>query len=445
MQTKVFEGKTYKEAYSKLKLELGPDAIIIDQREIMKGGFLGLFGTKVYEIVGMLGTNFKVPPIRKFNSEKSKTEDILQTNKDQILSVLNRKKAFKTYSNISNKTLDLSNESTTDNNVNVELAELKKLIICLNTKVEGIVSSKDESKECQSGAIFGRIKNDIKDTVHKNLKVIWDCLCENDFCLKLSNKVMHALKDIKDISNVTNVLNEFVKVLESRCNFFEKEKETKSVGQPKIIFLVGPTGVGKTTTLQKLAAPYAIKNKDVGLITIDTYRLAAPEQLEAYASVIDVPVLTAFSKEELYNFVDTYSNKDYIFIDTVGRSPSDIKEIKNISDFIKELRMNTEVQLVISATTKEKDILKIMDNFKILNYEKIIFTKLDETSTLGPIFNVMQSSKVPIAYFTNGQDVPCDIMVADKKKFVKHFMKLNFKKKKTKKESNTTTQGIENE
>ncbi|MCK5683954.1 hypothetical protein KAJ27_07530, partial [bacterium] len=84
MQTKVFEGKTYKEAYSKLKLELGPDAIIIDQREIMKGGFLGLFGTKVYEIVGMLGTNFKVPPIRKFNSEKSKTEDILKTNKDQI-------------------------------------------------------------------------------------------------------------------------------------------------------------------------------------------------------------------------------------------------------------------------------------------------------------------------------------------------------------------------
>ena len=240
---------------------------------------------------------------------------------------MNRKKAFKTYSNISNKTLDLSNESKTDNNVNVELAELKKLIICLNTKVEGIVSSKDESKECQSGAIFGRIKNDIKDTMPKNLKVIWDCLCENDFCLKLSNKVMHALKDIKDISNVTNVLNEFVKVLESRCNFFEKEKETKSVGQPKIIFLVGPTGVGKTTTLQKLAAPYAIKNKDVGLITIDTYRLAAPEQLEAYASVIDVPVLTAFSKEELYNFVDTYSNKDYIFIDTVGRSPSENQEL----------------------------------------------------------------------------------------------------------------------
>ena len=436
MQTKVFEGKTYREAYSKLKLELGPDAIIIDQREIMKGGFLGLFGTKIYEIVGMQGTNFKVPPIRTFkseNSEKKKTEDLLQTNKDQILSVLNRKKAFKSYSNISNKTLDLSNSDVVAGNVNKELAELKKLILCLNKKVEGIVSNKDESQECQSGAIFGRIKNDIKDTMPKNLKMIWECLCENDFCHNLSNRVMHSLKDIKDISDMKNVLNEFVKVLESRCNFFEKEKESKSLGQPKIIFLVGPTGVGKTTTLQKLAAPFAIRNKDVGLITIDTYRLAAPEQLEAYASVIDVPVLTAFSKEELHGFVDNYSNKDYIFIDTVGRSPSDIAEIKEISSFIKELRMNTEVQLVISATTKEKDILKIINNFKILDFDKIIFTKLDETYTLGPIFNIMQSCKVPISYFTNGQNVASDIMKADKKKFVKHFMKLNFKKMSEKK------------
>lgn len=176
------------------------------------------------------------------------------------------------------------------------------------------------------------------------------------------------------------------------------------------VVLVGPTGVGKTTTIAKLAGRMAIQEKKkVGLITIDTYRIGAVEQLKTYADIIKVPFQVVFNLNDMDKALDRLKDCDVILVDTTGRNSKNLMQLSELRSYIDKVDTDN-INLVISATTKNKDMDAIIAGYKVLNYKNIIITKLDETTTYGSLLNAIDNSRKPINYVTTGQTVPDDIL-----------------------------------
>ncbi len=184
-------------------------------------------------------------------------------------------------------------------------------------------------------------------------------------------------------------------------------------GKARTIALIGPTGVGKTTTIAKLAARYKLReNRRVGLITIDTYRIAAVDQLRTYAEIINVPLEVVLSAGELHRAVHEMRDMDIVLIDTAGRSHNDEMRLNQLRSFIAAAGAD-EVHLVVTATANYKCSATILERFKPLGANRLIITKLDEAETFGPVLNCAVAADAPISYVTTGQDVPDDIAIAD--------------------------------
>ncbi len=184
-------------------------------------------------------------------------------------------------------------------------------------------------------------------------------------------------------------------------------------GRRRLVALVGPTGVGKTTTIAKLAANYRLKEKrNVGLITVDTYRIAAVEQLRTYAEIIDLPMQVVSTPREMREAVRRMNGLDLILMDTAGRSPRDGIKIQELRAFLTEAAAD-EVHLVLSSVAAARTLLQTTERFRAAGTTGLILTKLDEATGLGSLLPVLRFSKLPLGYLTNGQNVPDDIEVAD--------------------------------
>ncbi|MBM7608375.1 flagellar biosynthesis protein FlhF [Lysinibacillus composti] len=194
----------------------------------------------------------------------------------------------------------------------------------------------------------------------------------------------------------------------------------------KYINLLGPTGVGKTTTIAKMAARAVLeKKKKIGFITTDTYRIAAIEQLKTYANLLQAPVEIVYNADDYKAAIKKFEHLDLIFIDTAGRN---YKEAKYVNDLKKLIEFDEEVEsfLVLSLTAKEKDMETITEQFEEIPIEKFIFTKIDETNTIGTMFNLMIKYNKGLAYYTNGQEVPEDIEEAKIEKLLELFFQGEF-------------------
>lgn len=237
-------------------------------------------------------------------------------------------------------------------------------------------------------------------------QMLYECLIKNQVNNDITYEILSILNDNE--GNDFGVRDYLLNFLTENLSVSKAEEISK-----KVIVLIGPTGVGKTTTLAKLAAQYHFqRERNVGLITIDAYRIAAIEQLKTYAQIMSIPLKVALTPEQLWKCIDEYKDMDTILIDTPGRSHLNIKEVKLIEEFL-EAAQPADTHLLISASTKDNDAYTTLENFAPNYVQKYIFTKLDETLSFGLILNICSKLKKPISYFTIGQNVPDDIKSAD--------------------------------
>lgn len=219
------------------------------------------------------------------------------------------------------------------------------------------------------------------------------------------NSLLFALKDVLD-----KLIN---------------TSEGYDLGSVKTIMLVGPTGVGKTTTLAKLASILYAQNRDVGMITLDTFRLGAVAQLKEYGNILNFPIEACTNIDELQSSLLKFMDKDCILIDTTGQNQKKV-EVDDVLKEMVDLINPDQLSLVLSATTKTEDLYDCIDKFKILDANSVIITKMDETNTLGEILNIAyRYPKLKMAYFTNGQDVPEDIEAAKSEKIIKSIIDIS--------------------
>ncbi|MFZ1292277.1 MAG: hypothetical protein WAR79_19435 [Melioribacteraceae bacterium] len=236
-------------------------------------------------------------------------------------------------------------------------------------------------------------------------------LSEKDVSEKNINKILKLITQYEALFNEENKDEYIISTLASLIptSDFELNKDN---GQ-KVISIVGPTGVGKTTCIAKLAVISKIlHNLNIGLISIDTYRLGALDQLKIFSEISNIDFMVAYEPKDIPKFMKKFKDKDIVFIDTVGRSQNNTKLLQSINQFLKTVKID-ETYLVLNSTSDYKIMLDVAKKFKVLNYNGIIFSKLDEAVTYGNLLNLVEEIKVPIKYLTNGQVIPDDIIAAD--------------------------------
>lgn len=367
MKIKKFIAPTMPEAMKKIRAELGSDAVILNSKVVEKGGFFGLFSKKSIEVIAGIDTN--IGNESSFQQSKVKQKAPLeshQTIKPSVNPFQNEQRVIK------------------------EIEELKTLMKQLSTTV----------------------KTDFEHYPDA-LKEIYSLLIDQEIEERLAKELLNHLLEKWFLHGAKATKQEVFRWLKE--NLVEKLSQYEFGGisyRKKYINVVGPTGVGKTTTLAKIAAECVLKDKKkVAFITTDTYRIAAIDQLKTYAKILGVPIEVCYTMKDFRLAKEKFNDFDIVLIDTAGRNFRNreyVEDLKKILDFNEEM----ETYLVLSLVSKYADMKTIFKQFSLVDVNKIIFTKMDETSNYGAIINMILSFHAGVAYLTNGQNVPDDIMKA---------------------------------
>lgn len=273
---------------------------------------------------------------------------------------------------------------------------------------------------------FENEKSNEKNVNFAFMQLIYSKMLDNEVDEKYANQIIGDIEaSLKKESNVDTILSGVYQKIILKLGQPYSIDET---GKTKLIFFVGPTGVGKTTTIAKLASNFKLNKKSkVAMITSDTFRIAAVEQLRTYANILDIPLSVVYTIDELNTAIKSFKEYDLIFVDTAGRSHKNSEQCEEIFHFINDVdvdeeNIEKEVFLVLSAATKYKDLVKIAEVYKDLESYNLIFTKLDETTCLGNILNIKLNTNSSLSYITSGQVVPDDISMVDAQKIAKHIL-----------------------
>jgi len=408
MIIKKFQAKTENEAIENAKKELGEGVVIMNVKEIKGKGFFSFLKPKHIEVTVAL----EEEPDRVLTEKKA-----VETTPRVIPS-------SQTYSASGIPQEALANSAKNERVIEEKLESLQSLLekqISQNTKApqSEVNTSSVENEEVKTD--YNATKKMEEDSNVRFLKLLYKTMLENEIAETYANQLIDELDSvIKPNMPIDFMLsNVYQKMI---LKFGQPEGITAAKKGPKVVFFVGPTGVGKTTTIAKLASRYCVEEKKkVALFTTDTYRIAAAEQLKTYANILEVPFRIIYTTEEMQKEISEFKDIDFIFVDTAGHSHQNETQKNAMNEFVQCVSsdIEKEIYLVVSATTKYKDLLSISDAYSAMTDYKLIFTKLDETTSLGNLLNLKLHTGCRMSYVTCGQNVPDDMEDFNPQKTVK--------------------------
>lgn len=407
MNVKRFIGDDVTEAMGKVREELGRDALILNTRKIKRKGFFGFLKKPLIEIVAAFENPEPPPrftiPSAPWVPPPTPEQDVLNMNFQNqgaslaTLTTAVNTDSFKPIFPVIERTPAEPKPENSD-----KIRDLENKLDTLSSTLGNLVSKM-------------QIKDGYRSQYPPEIESFVLSLIENEVHEEFAHKIAREVSEIvaKQQEDADEVCEQILKQHMGESSPIKMKRFKRQV-----ILLTGPTGVGKTTTLAKLAAIYSINHHaKVGIISSDTYRIAAVEQLKTYAEILDVPISVAYSPEEVKDCLKEHEDKDIVFVDTSGRSPNDQTLEKEISQLIKFSDAD-EVHLVISATTSFSGCVNILNKYSFLRDFKLLVTKLDETPTWGAVLNLRFLADKPLSYTAMGQNVPDDIEVANSRKII---------------------------
>ncbi len=403
MVIRKYQAETEEAAILQAKEELGKDAIVMNIKVLKPRGFQRFFKKPSVEVTAAIDedTNqttgedmlLKMQEIQKnieeaqkkeeAQVEKKKEEIAIQEENSNTMAIENRLDNLQQM--LEKRILSEEKEQKQEEKVKEEPEDESKADACIRLVREQLLNNEVEEKYADI------ILDEIRKTTKKDTAI-------DQILASIYQKIVLKLGQTKLIEG-------------------ERPEE-------KYIFFIGPTGVGKTTTIAKIASDLKIqKKKKVALITSDTYRIAAVEQLRTYANILGLPLKVIYSDEEMKKAQEEYEDYDVVLIDTAGRSHKNVEQTEDIEKLINAVPEECrEVYLVLSATTKYKDLVKITETYAKITKFHLIFTKLDETCCIGNILNIKMLTDAALSYSTSGQTVPDDIEKINGQKIAKQLL-----------------------
>jgi len=364
---------------------------ILSEKEIRIGGFWGLFSKPGTEV----GFYFSPPP---------------------------QKNPYYPGAPVSWPVSDVSLQYS--RNAPVDLEEEKRKVIAAAGKSYDQVTAGRESAQKILESLINEIKEKERKVEHPAFARAAELLKLNDFSQGFIDKMLERMRKELPLETLDDEEALQDRLLEFIGEGISIYKEDSRPRKPKIMVLIGPTGVGKTTTVSKLAAIYGIGTEEIDavnvrMITIDAFRIGAQEQLEKTGNIMQIPVTCVDNKHSLRKEIALYSEEiDLFLIDTIGKSPKDSSKLGEMKEILEGCGKQAEYHLVVSAGTKASDIEEIMRQFEPFNYRSVIITKMDETDHIGNVISAISEKRKPVSYITDGQKMPGDIKKASVVRFL---------------------------
>ncbi|MDE5824225.1 MAG: flagellar biosynthesis protein FlhF [Lachnospiraceae bacterium] len=464
MIIKKFQGKTKEEALENARKELGEGIVEMNVKAIKAKGIMSLFR----------GTRFEVTVAKEEENEKYSVSSASEVQKDGVAVSLSQSAA--SGNNIPGKIIPMkqpekketaagdskasgdalavgqavadalaafpaqkqdsaktegerdwgkgetkTNEPTKEN---LKGNGLEEKLDNLQNLIEKQLSQQENKPQAdETKSVEGEKKEENTERVNF-LKLLYNKMTDNEINEKYAKEIIDEIdRNCKADVTMDFMLSEiYQRMILKLGKPYVMEEDEKT---PKVVFFVGPTGVGKTTTIAKIASSFRVEHKKkVALLTADTYRIAAAEQLRTYANILEVPFRVVYTAKEITDAVEDFKEYDYILVDTTGHSPNNEAQCESMGDLIHSVDANAskEVFLVLSASTKYRDLMRTADIYKEITDYKLIFTKLDETTTLGDIYNLKLYTGATLSYVTCGQNVPDDIEYFNPQSTVKQLL-----------------------
>ena len=375
MAAKTYTANSIREAIGKIKQDLGAEAMILSTRKVPKGP-QNPYGKDTFEITA--------------SSQESLSSEDMTGGQHQISSL----------ASWGHPSAELDEQRPNENGewvgVQNELAQIKNMLL-LSQPAAGFADLLQLPPACLN--LYARL---LRCGISE--RGVWSFVQASG---AFDREERISPKEI--LQKITQRLCASIKI----CKPFASSNQ-----EPIVAAFVGPTGVGKTTTIAKLAAELSLKQKKrVGVISIDSYRIGAVEQLKTYTSIMGLPCLPAFTRDDLAKALQKMKQQDVILIDTAGQSHRDMDRLKELAELL-PADLSIDTHLVLSAGTKTEDMKEAAANFSILRPQSYVFTKTDETQTCGGIVDQVMALSLPISFITNGQRVPEDIMAATQKRML---------------------------
>ena len=410
MIIKKFVGKTEEAAIETAKKELGANVVVMNVKNVKPKGFFAFLKPQMIEVTVALEEE-------NTSREESVPADVkaaVSAINDVVVSSINNAQATQQAETRTSMGLLAQAE---DMNGKKENNAIEERLDSLQSLLEQQLQKPDEEKKEE-------VKKEETSETDTFMKLLYKTMLENEVDEEYAGQIIEEIEKVNKPNSPFDfaLANTYQKMI---LKFGKPVGITPSEKGVKMIFFVGPTGVGKTTTIAKIASRFQVDDKKkVALLTADTYRIAAAEQLRTYANILEVPFRIVYAIEEVEQALIDFKDYDYILVDTAGHAYNNTAQKEAMSKFIHSVddKVEKEVFLVLSATTKYKDLISIADAYKEMVDYKLIFTKLDETTTLGNLLNLKLYTGASLSYVTHGQNVPDDIENFNPQKTVKRLL-----------------------